>query len=160
MLFCTISSVFYSILQQPDCFFKNKTHLNQLRIINYPCLPSLEIIHKLVTKIYHLLQIMLFCRIFSVFCSILQQPDNFFFKQNLSESIRNNQLPLCIKFGSNACICFQIIPFAACNVILQYFCSILRHFAETWLFLDNRTHSNQSRTTNYPCIPSLEVIHT
>ena len=91
MLFCTISSVFYSILQQPDCFFKNKTHLNQLRIINYPCLPSLVIIHKLVSKIYHLLQIMLFCRIFSVFCSILQQPDNFFLSKTYQNQLGSGE---------------------------------------------------------------------
>ena len=147
----------YCILQQPDCFFENESLWNLFRMTNYPCVPSLEVIHKLVTEIYHLLQIISeFSQYFAAFCSNLI----FFFKQNLSESIKNNQPPLCIKFGSNECICFQIIPFAACNVILQYFCSILQHFAETWYFLDNKTHLNQLRTTNYPCVPSLEVIHT
>ena len=44
--------------------------LNQFRIPKYPCIPILEVINALLSKIYHLLQIMLFC-------SILQQHDQF-----------------------------------------------------------------------------------
>ena len=40
----------------------------------YPCEPSMELINALVSKLYHLLQVMLFC-------SILQQPDNFYEKE-------------------------------------------------------------------------------
>ena len=124
MLFCTISSVFYSILQQPDCFFKNKTHLNQLRIINYPCLPSLEIIHKLVTKIYHLLQIMLFCRIFSVFCSILQQPDNFFLSKTYQNQLGITNFPCVSSLEVMHAFVFKL--YHLLHVML--FCSIFAAF--------------------------------
>ena len=98
-------------------FFEKDTYLNLLYMINYLCIQSLEVIKGLVPKICHLLQIILLR-------SILQQPDNSW-KRLLSESTPHDKLFLCTKFGSNECIRFQIILFAANHVILQ-------HFAATW----------------------------
>ena len=82
-------------------------------MINYPCIQSLEVFNGLVPKLCHLLQILLFC-------SIMQQPDNSW-KRHLSESTPHDKLFLCTKFGSNQCIRFQIVPFAANHVTLQHF---------------------------------------
>ena len=98
-------------------FFEKDTYLNLLYMINYLCIQNSEVIKGLVPKICHLLQILLRR-------SKLQQPDNSW-NRLLSESTPHDKLFLCTKFGSNECIRFQIILFAANHVILQ-------HFAATW----------------------------
>ena len=62
---------------QNSIFFEKETRLNLLLMTNYLCVPSLQLIDALVSKLYYLLQIMLFC-------SILQQPDNFLKKTPIS----------------------------------------------------------------------------
>ena len=96
-------------------------------------------------KLYHLLQMILFY-------SILQQPDDFC-KRNLSEAIQNVQPPQCTKLGSNWGYTFEIIPFAANNIILQ-------HFAATPSFFEKKKILIQFRIPNYLCIPPLEEIDT
>ena len=41
--------------------------------------------------------------------------------KNPSESLQNDELSMCTNFGSNQCITFQIIQFAANYTILQHF---------------------------------------
>ena len=65
----------------------------------------------------------------------------FFWKRIPLESIQNDKLPLCTKFGMNPCISLQIIPFVANNCIMQHFAAYFRpllHFAATWLFFWKR----------------------
>ena len=67
----------YAILQHfavNSSFYEKATLLSQSGMSNYPCVPVLEVINALSYKLLHLLQIMLFC-------SILQQIDNFLRKQ-------------------------------------------------------------------------------
>ena len=111
---------------------------------NSPSVPIFKVINALLSKIYYLLQIMLFC-------SILQQHDQFL-KRDPSESLQNDELSMCTNFGSNQCITFQIIWFAANNAILQ-------HFAATWLYCEKETLLNQFRMSTYPCVPSLVIIN-
>ena len=91
-----------------------ETFLYLLHMKNHYCAPNLKVIDALVSKLYHLLQIKLFC-------SILQQPD-ILKKKDLSESTSHDNLSLCTKFRSNQCISSQVIPFAANHA----FCSILQ----------------------------------
>ena len=72
-------------------------------------------------------------------------------KKNLFESSPLDNPILCTKFGSNQCVGFQIILFAANHVILQ-------HFAATWQFFEKDTYLNQLYMIIYPCIQSSEVI--
>ena len=80
---------------------------------NYPWVPIFEVVNTLFHKLLHLLQNMLFC-------SILQQTNNFW-ESNPPESIRNVKLPLYTNFGSIQCIILQVITFAANYAILQHF---------------------------------------
>ena len=86
-----------------------ETFLYLLHMKNHYCMPNLKVIYALVSKLYHLLQI-------KIFCSILQQPNIF------SKNLLHDNLFLCTKFRSDQCISSQIIPFAANHA----FCSILQ----------------------------------
>ena len=79
-------------------FFVKEATLSQFRMPNSPSVPIFEVINALLSKIYYLLQIMLFC-------SILQQHDQFL-KRDPSESLQNDELSMCTNFGSNQCITF------------------------------------------------------
>ena len=72
-----------TVLQHFQQLEKNckKICLNQFRKQNYSCVPFLEVIYVIISKLYHLLQMILFC-------SIFQQPDDFC-KRNISEAIQN-----------------------------------------------------------------------
>ena len=91
----------------------------------------------------------------SIFCSkcynLLQPPDNFL-KRDLFVSTSHEKPLLCAKFESNLYISFQIIPFAANQIILQ-------HFAATWYFFKKETCLNLLHMTIYSYVPSLEVIN-
>ena len=114
----------YCILQQPDCFFENESLWNLFRMTNYPCVPSLEVIHKLVTKMYHLLKIISFCRIFSVFCSILQQPDNFFLSKTYQNQLGITNFPCVSSLEKMHAFVFKL--YHLLHVML--FCSIFAAF--------------------------------
>ena len=112
---------------------------------NYPWEPSLELINGLVSKLYYLLQIMLFC-------SILQQPDNFFEKKTrLNLLLMTNYL--CVPS-------LQLIDALVSKLYyllqIMLFCSILQQPDN---FFENETPLNLLLIINYPRVPSLEQIN-
>ena len=88
--------------------FWKETLLNHFRMMNYLCVPILEVINVLLSKLYDLLQIMLFCGNLIIL-----------WKRNPFESIQNVNLPLCTKFGDNKWITSQIIQFAAFSSLIS-----------------------------------------
>jgi len=112
---------------------------------NYPCEPSLELISGLVSKLYYLLQIMLFY-------SILQQTDNFCEKETHLNLLLMTNYP-CVPS-------LQLINALVSKLYhllqIKLFCSILQQPDNSF---ENETRLNLLLITNYPRVPSLELIN-
>ena len=84
---------------------------------NYSFVPSLEVMNALDSKLYYLLQIMLFC-------SILQQPDNFFLSKTYQNQLGITNFPCISSLEVMHAFVFKLYHFL--NVML--FCSIFAAF--------------------------------
>ena len=123
--------------------FWKETLLNHFRMTNYLCVPILEVINVLLSKLYNLLQIMLFCGNLIIL-----------WKRNPFESIQNVNLPLCTKFGDDKPITSQIIQFAASALYLEKMLQLQQQCCSC----SSSTLMNKFRMSNYPCVPSLVII--
>ena len=90
-------------LQQQCCSCSSSGLLNQFRLSNYPCVPSLVIIYELLPELFNLLPCLMSRKSPAAAATMLQVQ-----QQHPSESIQNFKFSLHTKFGDNKWITVKV----------------------------------------------------